>query len=995
MTDSPGADAVTAVPEDRPPTGWLVRTSGPLDIWYRPHSFAARDLSVLSARLLAAYATVSELLGLASGRGAHLSIRMLDAPDAPLDGKGPAGTAGSASVQSQPVLTLVHAPDQPCLTPEVDLLRLFLDQQIGPPTPHSRFWDAGLLGYVAARTGRGRYHADAPARCRQLLADGLLPAIPELTTESEQRVSAVAQSVAVGFATELIERSGAHAYVALVEAARRDNLSAEPAFARAYHRALPLAERDWRRRLEVGSRVHRPSARGTLRRLVPLLRPYWWSGVVILFYALIGIAFSLALPLTFRFLIDDLLGHRPLAFPIPFIGGKGHVIGDGSEQTRILLGLMGVLGLLYVLNALARVRLMSVLNEVGESFVLDLRRKLLGVLSQLPSTYFARTTAADINQRVVYDTATIEGAMVNALVPLVTGTLTVLMNGVVLVGLEPRLAAIVLLGLPVLGLLYRLRRRNLRAAARERARRISGLSARVGEFTAMQVLVKIYGAAAYFAGRIGRQLEVHRHLNIAYAQESSVLGQAASLVMHLTQVAVLLVGGYLVIASGGQDLGAGGLAAFYVVLGQIFGPVGQVAAARQGLTDADAAVERVSELLAEDVETDTPDAIEIGALRDRLTLADVTFSYTPSAQPVLHEISLSIPAGATVAFVGPTGAGKSSIVNLLPRLYARDSGSITWDGRDIDGASLASLRRQIALVPQDAILLATTVYENIRFGLEGVSEEDIRRAAEQAQAHGFIAALPDGYDTTVGERGAGLSGGQRQRIALARALLRDPSVLILDEATSALDATTQRAVQAGLAARSQPGGPPRTVVKIAHRLETVADADLIFVLDDGRLVEQGAHDDLLARNGLYAQLVADQVGALADAVRPSQAQVARWLARLAPFAELPPDRLARLVSLLVRMEVAAGEALFTHGSASDAFFLIGRGRATISQVEDDGAEHEIASVGPGQLVGWATFATQAAHGRSARAATDAVVFKLTRVAYEAVLDADPATPGGR
>ena len=255
-------------------------------------------------------------------------------------------------------------------------------------------------------------------------------------------------------------------------------------------------------------------------------------------------------------------------------------------------------------------------------------------------------------------------------------------------------------------------------------------------------------------------------------------------------------------------------------------------------------------------------------------------------------------------------------MNLLPRLYSPTRGRITWDGVDMQDASLRSLRRQIALVPQDALLLGTTVYENIRFGLDGVSEADVRHAAELARAHEFIVNLADGYDTAVGERGAGLSGGQRQRLALARALLRDPSVLIIDEATSALDATTQRAVQLGLSQRLRGNQPPRTIVKIAHRLETVADADVIFVLDNGRLVEHGRHGELVAVGGLYAQLVADQIGTLADAVVPSRAQVIRWLAVLSPFADLPPGALAEMSHLLDPDRAAIGRRDLRPGQRS-------------------------------------------------------------------------------
>ena len=262
----------------------------------------------------------------------------------------------------------------------------------------------------------------------------------------------------------------------------------------------------------------------------------------------------------------------------------------------------------------------------------------------------------------------------------------------------------------------------------------------------------------------------------------------------------------------------------------------------------------------------------------------------------------------------------------------------------------------------------------------------MQHAARLAQAHAFVVTLPDGYDTQIGERGAGLSGGQRQRIALARALLRDPSVLILDEATSALDATTQRAEQLGLGRRLHEGPPPRTIVKIAHRLETVADADMIFVLDGGRLVEEGRHDELMAGGGLYAQLVADQVGALADALGPSQAQLVRWLARMSPFADLPTDALTGLAQLLIRTERQAGEEIYLRGTAPDALYLVGRGRVEVLTVDDDGQERVVNTVVPGQVLGLSSFSHRTPRTTSARAASDAVVFELPRAAYEAIVD---------
>ena len=967
--------------------GWSRYSQGPIELRYRPRSYAAHEIDVLAGRFVAALATVRQVLGLHRSTLHRIVVTVMDQADddrgdvPDFEGVAEAGRRGRAPL----VLTVVHAPEHPCTVPEMDLMRLLLPRELGPASASVRFWDEGLVRYVAGQTGRSPYDAEAGERCGQLLADGVLPPIQESIAEAGLRLSSSVVTVASAFAEHLVDRFGLPRYVSLLRAVREPETEADAAFSHVYHRPLAVVDRDWRRHLEARSRVDHPSATATLRRMLPLLIPYWRSGLVILFYALVGIGFSLALPLTFRFLIDDLLGHRPLGRTIPFVGPAGHVIADGTEQLHLLLGLLVVLGALYILNAVARLRQVVVLNRVGESFVLDLRRHLLDVLSRLPASYFARTTSADVNQRVIYDTTSIQQALTTALVPLLVGALSIVMNGIVLVALEPRLTLVALLGLPMLALLYRRRRRSLRAAARERARRVSALSARVGEIALMQIPIKIYDAATFFVSRMNRQLDVHRHLNVAYARESSALGQAAALVMHLTQVAVLMVGAYLVIVSDGRELGAGGLAAFYVLLSQVFNPVAQVSMARQGLTDAGAAIERVSQLLAEEPERDAEHAVDVEALRQEVCFEDVSFSYTPDGPTVLHDISLTIRAGTTVAFVGPTGAGKSSIVNLLPRLYAPNNGRVTWDGVSLHEASLVSLRRQIALVPQDAMLLAATVYENIRFGLDNVSEADVRRAAELAQADAFIAALPEGYDTVLGERGAGLSGGQRQRVALARALLRDPSVLIVDEATSSLDATTQRAVELGLSQRLAEGLPARTIVRIAHRLETVADADVIYVLDGGRLVEQGRHEELVARGGLYAQLVADQVGGLADVPGPSASQLVRWLSRRSPFAELPEEMLASVPSLLSRVEPRAGELIYLRGSPSDALFVVGRGRVEVLSEDDDGEARVVNTVTPGHLIGLSSFSGHTPHSTSARAASDAVVFKLTRAAYDALV----------
>jgi ABC-type multidrug transport system fused ATPase/permease subunit len=942
---------------------WRVRPAGGLILHYRDLSYAAHDIEQLGERYAEAFTAVVSALDLDRVQLEPVRVYFVDQPR----GDDLPGVPG-ASVQpagQEPALWVIHNAEQPAVAPETELTELMVTRVLGPIAGERHFWVTGLAGELAARSGHSSYHAEASERCRALMADGLLPPLGELRAELAERSSGLGVSAATAFAHFAIERYGLARYRRLLRGGER--------FERVYPRPLAVVDRDWRRSLEALSRSRAPSSWATARQLLPLARPYWRAGLAVVLLTLVGIIFSLALPLAFRFLIDNILARRPLSMDVPFIGPRGTVIGHGAQQIEALVQLLVLLGAFYVLTAAARLRLATLLNRVGESILLDLRRQLLDLLGRLPTAYFARTTAADVNQRVIYDTAAVERVMTGALIQLLSSLLTMLLYAAVLLTLQAQLALVTLVGIPLLGLVYRARRRTLRAAARERVRRVSDLAGRINELVTSQTLVKIYGAGAFLLGRLSSRLADHRELNLAYTRDSLLLGQVGMLVMNLTQVAVFLVGGYIVIASDGQELAAGGLAAFYVLVNQLFAPVTQVGAARQSLTEAGASVDRVVELLGQRTEDDVPDGVQLGPLREAIRFEGVSFGYSPG-RPVLSRIDLAVPAGATVAFVGPTGAGKSSVVNLLPRLYDPGRGTITWDGVDLRQANLHALRQQVALVPQDALLLSATVYDNIRFGMQGVLDATVQAVARQAQAHDFIMNLPDGYDTLIGERGAGLSGGQRQRIALARALLRNPSVLVLDEATSALDATTQRVLHDNL----RVGAPDRTIVTIAHRLETIADAETIFVLDHGRLVEQGRHTDLLSQGGVYARLFRDQMSLLDAAGKPTVQQAVRWLGRVAPFGELASDHLDELTTSLIQTERPAGATIFAQGSAPEELYIVGRGRVDVLVTDDDDAERVVTTLGIGATFGVSSFLGGAPRATTVRAATDVLLFALPR-----------------
>jgi ABC-type multidrug transport system fused ATPase/permease subunit len=738
----------------------------------------------------------------------------------------------------------------------IELTRSLLAHVHGRQPGVPLFWDEGLAAFVAARSRHDAHGGDAPDQCRKLLRDRALPPIAELVAGSATHLSGLASMVADVFGAYLIERFGLQRYQQLVAAT---HAAGADRFDEVYPVSLTIAERDWRRQLEAADDQYRASFWQITLRLLPIVRPYWPAGIAVLACSLVGVGFSLALPLSFRFLIDNILGRRPLGRAVPFVGPQGHMIASGQEQIHALLLLLGLLGLLYAANAAARLGMNLLLAVVGESFAFDLRERLVTVLDRLPAGYYAYTSPVDVSQRVVNDVEAFLGVLTRAVVPLFSGGITILGFTALLIALEPKLAVVALAGLPVVAAIHAARRRGRRAAARERARRLSDLAAGVTEAAAGHVVSKLFLAGPYLATRLTRRMEIHKQLNRVFARESAILAQVGTLVLGLIQVAVLLVGAYMIIMSDGRDLAPGSLVAFYLILNQLLGPIGQISTASQSVAGASANVERAAALLEAPVEKDPPGAVEVGPLQREIRFDGVSFAY-PDGKLILKGLTLSIPAGSTVAFVGPSGAGKSSILQLLPRLYEPSRGSITWDGADLRTTRLESLRRQIGLVPQDVAMLNATVGENIRLGQDHASDQDVWLASHLAAADDEITRLPQGFDTIVGGGAFNLSAGQRQRVAVARAMLRRPSLLILDEATSALDATRQRAIQERI--REHGGG--KTVIKVAHRLETVVDADRIFVLDDGRLVEQGSHAELLGRGGLYARLFADQTAPLRE-----------------------------------------------------------------------------------------------------------------------------------
>lgn len=489
----------------------------------------------------------------------------------------------------------------------------------------------------------------------------------------------------------------------------------------------------------------------------------------------------------------------------------------------------------------------------------------LRVIAALQKAMFARLMHADL--------ATLQGASTGKLISRFTNDVNLMrdalsrsmtamvrdfLTAVFLIGmmfhLDWVLALIVIVTFPIAGRpILRLGRRLRRASANVQTG-LGSLTATLSQSFSGIRLIKAYGMEQYETTRSGALFDEVYRLII-----KTVKGRARTqpIMETLGGVAVALVlayGGYRVISGSGT---LGGFVGFLFAVIAALQPIRSLGNLNTSLQEGLAAVKRTFDLLdTEPRITEQAGARELATVTGHVRLDDVSFAYEPG-KPALDHITIDVPAGRTVALVGPSGAGKSTVLNLIPRFYDTDTGTVRIDGHDVREVTLASLRDHIALVSQEVTLFNESIAANIGFGNPAAKRAAIEAAAVDAAAHEFIAQLPDGYDTVVGERGVKLSGGERQRIAIARAMLKNAPILLFDEATSALDAEAERQVQGALARLSE----GRTTIVIAHRLATVVGADLIYVIDEGRVVESGVHAELLAQGGLYARLARLQFGA--------------------------------------------------------------------------------------------------------------------------------------
>ncbi len=491
---------------------------------------------------------------------------------------------------------------------------------------------------------------------------------------------------------------------------------------------------------------------------------------------------------------------------------------------------------------------------VGQRIIADLQTKVFGHMLRLDLAFFHDTASGKLISRLTNDINLMRNAVANALTGLVKDSLTLAFLVAVMFEKDWRLALLAFVVFPVAVFpIIRIGRR-MRKVSGSALIELGHFTARINETFQGARHVKAYNMEAYEAERTTALIERVFQLVFKAMRTRAASAPIMETLGGVFVAVIVLYGGWQVIGGG---ITPGEFFAFVTAMLLAYQPLKALANLNTNLQEGLAASQRVFEVLdTEPGVADGPGAVPLTVTRGAIRFDRVSFSYH-AGEPVLHDVSLEIGAGQTVALVGPSGGGKSTILNLIPRFYDVGAGSLTIDGVDVRAATLESVRRAIALVSQEAVLFDDSVRANIAYGRLAASEAEIVAAAKAAGAHDFITGLPGGYDTMIGERGVRLSGGQRQRLSIARAMLKDAPILLLDEATSALDSESERQVQRALSTLMR----DRTTLVIAHRLSTVQEADLIQVVEGGRVTESGNHSALLARGGAYAKLHALQFAA--------------------------------------------------------------------------------------------------------------------------------------
>lgn len=662
---------------------------------------------------------------------------------------------------------------------------------------------------------------------------------------------------------------------------------------------------------------------GFVKAVIPFFKSYYKAVFLILVCMGIDIAYSNGVPILFQQLIDKALT---------------------PHDTTVLVVILICLAAGVVVEISSSLIQDMAYAKTGTAVMNEMRFRIFSHLQELSMDFYSKTQIGDIMSRFSSDLAAVENALIWYLPSVMTSSVGLIVSSVILFSLEWRLALISLVGIIIsFGAAKILEKEasDLNYVLREE---IGGVSVMLQENLSAQAVVKGFSLKNLTLGLFQSRLTNLRRVAVKTNWVNYLMGRIPNLGTLLVGICVLGIGAYFVF---NNRMSVGSLVAFYTLFGRVSDCVSGLTYTTSALMEGAAGMERIHEILDE-----VPSIYDIGGkeplhdLEHEIRLEHITFQYDDNSKS-LDDVTISIAKGMSVAFVGSSGSGKSTILNLITRFYDPLTGVVLYDGKDIRGIGVESLHSQMGIVFQENILFDTSIRENIRMGKLTATDAEVEEAARNADIHDFILTLPDGYDTRVGERGGRLSGGQRQRIAIARAIIRKPSLIILDEATSALDPQTEVSVNKTI----REIGKGRTVLSVTHRLSSATHCDRIFVMEKGKVVERGTHDELLSQSGVYAMLWKKQQGfSISDDGERAEVTAER-LSMIPLFSMLDIPMLEDIAFNMGSGTSVKGDILIREGDSGGTFFAVARGTLEVLKKAPDGHQERVEILNDGDFFG--------------------------------------------
>ncbi|MEG0258521.1 MAG: ABC transporter ATP-binding protein [Lysinibacillus sp.] len=572
----------------------------------------------------------------------------------------------------------------------------------------------------------------------------------------------------------------------------------------------------------------------SIKRYMRFVKPYTWEIVVTVLIGIVKFAIPLFIPLLIKIVLDDIIG--------------SDVLTNTEKTTQLFYWLGGTIIVFFIIRPPIEYYRQYFAQNVSNKVLFDIRKEIYGHLQRLSLKYYANTRAGEVISRIINDVEQTKTFVMTGLMNIWLDLATIIIAVCIMLAMDVKLTLVALIAFPFYAFSVKFFFGKLRTLTKNRSQALAGVQSYLHERVAGMSIIKSFTLEKHEQKLFD---EANGDFLDKALDHSKWNAKSFAVVNTITDVAPLLVIGYAGYQVINQNLTVGEMVAFIAYIERLYGPLRRLVSSSTSLTQSIASMDRMFELIDEPYEVQNKENAKVlERVRGEVRFQNVDFQYETNGSKILNNIDFTINPGETVAFVGMSGGGKSTIISLIPRFYDTTEGAVLIDGKDVRDVTIHSLRSQIGIVLQDNILFSDSVKQNILMGRPEATDEEVIDAARAANAHDFIMSLPEGYDTKVGERGVKLSGGQKQRVAIARVFLKNPPILVLDEATSALDLESEALIQDSLDRLAN----ERTTIIIAHRLSTITHADKIIVIDHGQLIEQGTHEQLMKQQGTYYNL---------------------------------------------------------------------------------------------------------------------------------------------